>query len=138
SHETGSHDSCAFDCHSPSLLYRGPPRWRARVRWLSVSVGDGASEPVRAADRAARLAPPLPRQGLDVDDPVQVVRLVLEHLGEDALALDADGLAIRIDALDRRVLPAGRGEPQPRHGQAALVDVALLSPGLHDRRVHDV
>src|SRR5690606_13659258 len=91
------------------------------------------------ADGAHGLLPLRLLQTVDVEHAVEVVDLVLEAAGHELLALDYDGLAVEVDALDAGVPGALRGEPQPRHGQAALVTVLVLLLGdLDEPGVEDV
>src|SRR5690606_22910003 len=111
----------------PPLRAASRPPVRAYPR-LSAQVADGPH----------RLAAHVAGQDVDVDAAVQVPALVLEAAGEVAGALDADGPALDVHALDHGVRGARRVEPETGHGQAPLRGDEGLTAGADEPRVDDV
>jgi hypothetical protein len=81
------------------------------------------------------------RQPVDVDDPFEVVALVLQAAGQQPGADDPDGVAVDVDAADLGGVGAGQVGVLPRHRQAALaveVEAALAARRQVQHGVHDV
>src|SRR5690606_20027851 len=109
-----------------------------RLAYKSIRRGFVLLVPGGFADLPQRLALLLAVEALDVEMAVEMVTLVLQHLGHEALALDHDRAAVEIDPLDASPWVPSPGEAEPGHRKAPLVDLGRLAPHLGQHWIEDV
>src|SRR5436190_21491611 len=107
-----------------SLRGRGRRGARARGVQLEVAVFGERGPPI------------LLGEAVDVEHPVQVVRLVLEDAREEALGLDGHGRARQVEAVDSGSQRPDRRPVHPRDGETPLF-LVLLAAQQGDHGVRD-